>query len=198
MHIRWINLLLLTLLVLLVGTIFIVRRNYPTRNVELLPGMVSYVAYNAQSVNPNFADGKTLQRPVAGTVVRGFPPLPSADTTAVAMSVGEKLTNPLNVNDSIAAVERGATVFANICKPCHGARGAGDGIIPQKGYPPPPSLLAENALKLRDEQIFNIITNGQRNMPSFATQVVRQDRWRVIRYIRSLQQQSLQKNIAAQ
>ena len=190
MSIKFINAVLLVVLAVLVSTIFVVRRNYPTRNVEILPGMVSYVAYNAQSSNPIFVDGKTLQRPVEGTVVRGFKPLPYKPTPEDAIRAGQELSSSLSSKNSIADLERGAFVFANICKPCHGAGGTGDGVIPQKGYPPPPSLLTENAMKIKDGQIFHIITYGQRNMPSFASQVVRQDRWRIVKHIRSLQEKS--------
>jgi mono/diheme cytochrome c family protein len=193
MSVKLINAILLVVLAVLVGTIFLVRRNYPTRNVEILPGMVSYVAYNAQSSNPNFGDGKTLQRPVEGTVVRGFAPLPYKATPEDAIRAGQELGNPLNSKDSTSDLERGAFVYTNICKPCHGAGGAGDGLIPQKGFPPPPSLLAENARKLPDEQMFHLITYGQRNMPALETQVTRKDRWRAVKYIRLLQQQ--QKNV---
>ena len=190
MSVKLINAILFVVLAVLVGTIFLVRRDYPTRNVEILPGMVSYVAHNAQSSNPNFADNKTLQRPVEGAVVRGFAPLEYAATPDEAKRAGQELASTLNPKDSTADLERGAIVFANICSPCHGAGGAGDGVIPQKGFPPPPSLFAENALNMKDGQIFHVITYGQKNMPSFATQVVRKDRWRIVAYIRSLQEKS--------
>jgi mono/diheme cytochrome c family protein len=193
---RFINAVLLIVLVGLVMTIFIVRRQYPTKNVEVLPGMVTYVAYNSQSENPNYLDGKTLQPPVAGTVVRGFEPLHYKANPEDALRAGRELRSTLNPSDSVADLSRGAFVFGNICKPCHGAGGAGNGIIPQLGFPPPPSLFAENAMKMKAGQIFHIITYGQRNMPSFASQVMRADRWRVGEYIRSLQELSKKSNLA--
>jgi mono/diheme cytochrome c family protein len=197
MSLKTVNLILIVVLIVLVGTIFLVRRDYTTRNIQVLPGMVTYVAYNAQSANPNFPDGKTLQRPVPGAVVSGFEPMDYSATPEDAVRAGLELKSPLNPKDSVADLERGAMVFANICKPCHGASGAGDGIIPQRGFPPPPSLFAENAMKLKDGQIYHIITYGQRNMPSFAAQVVRSDRWRVVKYIRSLQEQSKKSKVAS-
>ena len=197
MSIKATNVILLLVLVLMMGTIFIVRRDYTTRNVELLPGMVSPVAYRAQSANPNFSDGKTLQGPVRGTAVQGFEPLSYNGTPEDALRAGVELSSPLDPKDSIADLARGTFVFGNICKPCHGAGGAGDGLIPKRGFPPPPSLLAENAMKLKDGQIFYIITYGQRNMPALAAQVVRMDRWRVMKYIRTLQDKSRQASVAA-
>lgn len=193
---KFINAVLLIALVGLVMTIFLVRRQYTTKNIELLPGMVTYVAYNSQSENPNYVDGKTLQPPVAGTVVRGFEPFPYKAAPEDALRAGQALRSPLNPKDSIEDLSRGAFVFANICKPCHGPGGTGNGIIPQLGFPPPPSLFAENAMRMKAGQIFHIITYGQRNMPSFASQVVRADRWRVVEYVRSLQEQSKKPNLA--
>jgi mono/diheme cytochrome c family protein len=196
MSLKFINAILLIILVGLVTTIFLVRRHFTTQNVELLPGMVKYVAYNSQSENPNYHDGKTLQPPVMGAVVRGFDPLPYKATPEDALRAGKELHSPLNPKDSAADLSRGAFVFGNICKPCHGPGGAGNGIIPQLGFPPPPSLLAENAMKMKAGQILHIITYGQRNMPSFASQVVRADRWRVVEYVRSLQELSKKPSLA--
>jgi hypothetical protein len=60
----------------------------------------------------------------------------------------------------------------------------------KRGYPPPPSLLADNARRIKDGQIFHIITYGQNNMPSYAAQVSVEDRWRAIVFVRSLQAQA--------
>ncbi len=87
------------------------------------------------------------------------------------------------------AVARGAVVFANFCQPCHGPTGKGDGLVVAKGYPAPPSLSADNAKKIKDGQIFHILTYGQKNMPSYAAQLSSDDRWNAIAYIRSLQAQ---------
>lgn len=35
--------------------------------------------------------------------------------------------------------------------------------------------------------MFHILTYGQNNMPSYASQLSRQDRWNVIAYLRTLQ-----------
>lgn len=185
MSIRVLNSLLLVLLVVMMGVIFFVRRDYTMRNIELLPGMVSYVAYRPQASTPLPLQRQPL---VAGTVVHGFEPFPYRATPEDAVRAGLELSSPLQLKDSTADLQRGAEVFATMCKPCHGAGGAGDGVIAQRGFPPPPSLLAENARTIKDGQIYHIITFGQRNMPGLAAQVTRTDRWRLVKYIRSLQQ----------
>ena len=184
------NSVLVILLGVLVVVVFFVRRDFKARNAELLPGMVEYVAYNSQSANRNFADGKTLQMPVEGTVARGFVPLRYKATPEDAKRAGEEMRSPL-AGDKSGNLDRGAAVFATFCQPCHGSGGGGDGVIAQRGFPPPPSLLADNARKMKDGQAFHIITFGQRNMPSLASQVLREDRWRVIDYVRSLQSKTM-------
>ncbi len=186
MSIKILNGFLLLLLAIIVGSIVVVQRNYTDRNFEWLPGMFRYVAYTPQSPNSNFIDGTTAQPPVAGTVVRTFEPILYKATPEDAIRAGKELANPLKDDDANRG--RGAKVFATVCSPCHGAGGNGDGLIPQHGFPPPPSLFAEHAMKMRDGQMFHIMTFGQKNMPSFASQVLRDDRWRVVTYIRSLQE----------
>ena len=163
--------------------------NAASPNAEFLPEMVRSVPYDSFSANPVFADGKTLRQPAEGTIPRGFLPLHYEATEEDLARAGRELQNPYSIEDP-DAVARGAEQFRRTCTPCHGPAGAGDGSVAQRGYPPPPSLLAENALNLRDGQIFHIITYGKGNMPPHAAQVSRENRWKVILYIRSLQAKS--------
>jgi len=113
-------------------------------------------------------------------------PLHYAATPQDALSAGEELNSPLGF-DNVRARERGAFVFSNFCVVCHGAGGSGNGPVAQRGYPPPPSLLADHALKMKDGQLFHVLTYGQNNMPSYASQLSREDRWNAILYVRTLQ-----------
>lgn len=159
----------------------------PTKpNFEFLPQMAHSPRYNAFAPNPNFGDGSTLQRPEGGTIARGSMPLHYAATPQDALRAGEELKSPLDLSN-VRARERGAFVFSNFCVVCHGAGGAGNGPVAQRGYPPPPSLLAEHALKMKDGQLFHVLTYGQNNMPSYAGQLSREDRWNTILYVRTMQ-----------
>lgn len=86
-----------------------------------------------------------------------------------------------------AATVRGAAVFDAFCVPCHGRGGEGNGPVVSRGFPAPPSLLAPRAVALDDARLFDIITNGQGNMASYAGQVDEEDRWQAIAHIRQLQ-----------
>jgi len=96
---------------------------------------------------------------------------------------------PVDLRPPEGSVVRGLPPFdyAAFCAVCHGAGGLGDGSVTKRGVPPPPSLLADHARQMPDGEIYHLLTLGRGNMASYATQVQRADRWKVIRYIRSLQ-----------
>ena len=183
------NIVLLVAFFASLGLNWAVRSRPSQPNFEFIPEMVRTPRYNAYSANPNFPDGKTLQRPEPGTIARGFRPLHYVATSEDAVRAGDTLESPIPVNDA-GAIARGKAVFANFCVPCHGAAGRGDGLVVQRGYPAPPSLYAENARKIQDGQMFHILSYGQKNMPSYARQISREDRWNVITYVHSIQRQA--------
>ena len=154
------NLFLTVLLVALAAANFGLSDNPTRRNWEAMPEMVRTVAYKSFSPNPNFADGKTLQLPPEGAIPREAPR---------------------------QQARSGALVYQIYCQPCHGGAGKGDGPVAMRGFPPPPSLLADHAVHLSDDQMFDIVSRGQKNMPSYAVQVPPQERRAAISYVRSLQ-----------
>src|SRR5215471_7781412 len=180
------NSFLLVALLLSVSLSWLLTPDAARPNFEFLPQMAHAQRYNAFTPNPNFTNGATLQRPEQGTISRELMPLQYAATQQDAMRAGEELRSPLSAGNQ-GARDRGAIVFANFCAVCHGAGGAGNGPVAQRGYPPPPSLLAEHAQNMKDGQLFHILTYGQNNMPSYASQISRDDRWNVILYVRAMQ-----------
>lgn len=179
-----VNSLLFVTVLGLLSLNWVLRADPNQRNLELLPNMVRSVPFDSFSSNPNFADGMTMRGPVPGTVIRGFMPMHYAATPADAQRAGRELTNPFR---DAASLQRGAAIYATYCEICHGPLGKGDGTVAQRGFPAPPSLLAPKALALADGQIFHIITYGQNNMPPYASQIEREDRWKAILYVRQLQ-----------
>jgi mono/diheme cytochrome c family protein len=182
------NVLLFIAVLLLIAANVALRPNSAQLNYEFLPQMAHAPRYNAFAANPNFADDKTLQVPPAGTIPRGYIPVRYVATPQDASRAGEELKSPVDLT-SQQARERGAAVFSNYCAVCHGPVGLGNGTVTQRGFPPPPSLLAEHALKMKEGQMFHVLTLGQNNMPSYASQLSREDRWNAIAYVRMLQAQ---------
>jgi mono/diheme cytochrome c family protein len=183
---RLLNTILLALFLLSIVSLWVFQSDDTRPNVEFFPDMAHSPRYAAFAPNPTFADGKTLQAPPPGAIARGYLPLDYAATPEDAAQAGRDLVNPVAPDDE-AALVRGQKVFETFCSPCHGAGARGDGLVAQRGFPPPPSLLADKAVALADGQVFHILTYGQNNMASYASQISREDRWRVIRYVRSLQ-----------
>jgi mono/diheme cytochrome c family protein len=108
---------------------------------------------------------------------------------ADAVRAGRQLVNPFSPDDA-EALARGAEVYATFCVTCHGGEGLGDGPVIERGVPPPPSLHGPRSLRMRDGEMFHIMTYGRRNMASFAPQISREDRWKAILHVRSLQEQA--------
>lgn len=184
---RLLNTLLLVAFFVSLGLIWLLDRDYARPNFAIMSGMVESVSYGAYAANPSFADGKTLRTPSAGTIPRDQLPLHFSATPEDAVRAGEELRNPLSAADATVR-QHGQFIYSNFCQVCHGAQGKGDGPVSQRGVPPPPSLLNGKSKDMKDGQLFHILTFGQGNMPSYAAQLSREERWQVIAFVRSLQQ----------
>ncbi len=182
------NALLLVVMLVLLAANGALRSETGRRNFEFFPDMARSAAAESYSANALFADGMAMRRPVRGTVVRGFLPLGYGPGKEEAVRAGMELTNPVKAD--AAALARGAAIYATFCQVCHGPEGLGDGAVSKRGFPTPPSLLAENALGLPDGRIFHIVTYGQNNMPSYGGQIAREDRWKAVLHVRELQKRS--------
>jgi mono/diheme cytochrome c family protein len=72
------------------------------------------------------------------------------------------------------------------CSPCHGNFGRGDSRL-QGQFPNPPTLHFDKVRNWPDGNIYHVMTDGQNIMPSYATQISKDDRWAIVQYIRVLQ-----------
>jgi len=150
--------------------------------LEYMPNMAYGPRLAAQAEDP-LRPGYSVERPpVEGTVPRDLTPyrFAQADTTQ-AMAA---LVNPLPRTAEV--IGRGQRVYMNTCVVCHGPRGDGQGYI-EPLYPQPPLLFSDKVRNWPDARIFHIITRGQNLMPSYASQILPEDRWAVVHYVRALQ-----------
>lgn len=185
------NTVLLVVLLVIVALVTLMRVNHsrPNYQVMLANDMTYSPAYTAYAANKNFANGRTFQEPVAGTLARGEKRFDFAATPEDAIRAGEELTNPHAAPEDLqASADRGAVVFQTFCNSCHGGDGAGNGPVAMRGFPPPPSLLTGKSRDMKDGQLFHVLTFGQNSMPPFAVQLPPGRRWDVINYVRRLQQ----------
>jgi mono/diheme cytochrome c family protein len=92
---------------------------------------------------------------------------------------------PIEVNEAV--IKRGQERYNIYCSMCHDQAGSGKGIVVQRGFTPPPNLGDPRLIAESDGYLFNVITEGLRNMPSYAKQISEEDRWAIVVYVRALQ-----------
>ncbi len=160
-----------------------------------MPDMANSRAYETYSANPVFADGRTSQGPVAGTVKRGeeYPvhiEMDKAGDTANYFA-SRALPNPFDSLDADQMKETERIYLIN-CGICHGAKLDGNGPLWKDGdgpYPAKPAALVGDAKyeSMPAGQMFYSITYGKNLMGSYASQLTAKQRWQVITYIKSKQ-----------
>jgi len=131
-----------------------------------------------------FANGQSARPLIANTVARGHL---NEDRLLVTGKDGAADTTvfPFPVTDAVMA--RGQERFNIYCSPCHGRTGMGDGMIVRRGFKRPPSLSEERLRLAPVGHIYDVITNGLGVMPDYQAQVVVDDRWAIVAYVKALQ-----------
>ena len=131
-----------------------------------------------------FDDGRSERPVVPGTVARGHLHLDELLYTGKENGVlADKFPFPITRAD----LERGRERYNSYCTPCHDYNGGGHGMIVQRGFPPPPSFHIDRLRAAPAGHFFDVMTNGDGSMYSYATRVEPEDRWRIAAYIRALQ-----------
>lgn len=160
-----------------------------------MPDMANSRAYETYSANPVFADGRTSQGPVAGTVKRGddYPVHIAMDNIGDTANyyASRSLPNPF---DSLNADQMKETerIYLINCGICHGAKLDGNGPLWKDGdgpFPAKPAALVGDAKyeSMPAGQMFYSITYGKNLMGGYASQVTAKQRWEIITYIKSKQ-----------
>ena len=150
--------------------------------------------------NPNNAYAMNVRIPAANTIRRNtdhysagghfetnpelvLPYKIPADSLEYASRV---LKNPLEATDDV--VGQGQVLYATFCYPCHGGNGLGDGPV-GKVYKGVPAFNAGRYKEMTEGHIFHVITYGQGRMNPYASQVSIEDRWKIVEYVQTLQNQ---------
>ena len=160
-----------------------------------MPDMANSRAYETYSVNPVFADGRTSQGPVAGTVKRGdeYPVHIEMDNIGDTANyyASRSLPNPFDSLDAVQMKETERLYLIN-CGICHGAKLDGNGPLWKDGdgpFPAKPAALIGDAKyeSMPAGQMFYSITYGKNLMCGYASQITAKQRWEIITYIKSKQ-----------
>jgi mono/diheme cytochrome c family protein len=92
---------------------------------------------------------------------------------------------PVPVTEEL--LNRGEQRYKVFCIVCHGPVGNGDGMIVRRGFSKPPTYNDDRLRNAPVGHFFDVITNGQGKMNSYASQIPVADRWAIVSYIRALQ-----------
>ena len=140
--------------------------------------------YKPLAATDFFGDGRSERPVVEGTVARGHLRIDSARYTG---KVKDQDVDAFPIPIARADVLRGQQRFNVYCSPCHSRTGDGNGMVVRRGFRQAASYHSDKLLKAPVGHFFDVITNGFGAMPSYASRVEPDDRWRIIAYIRVLQ-----------
>ena len=125
--------------------------------------------------------------PAAGTIKRGelFPYTLPNDSNGYKMSA--TVLNPIGEMTEAEMKEAGRLFNIN-CAICHGEKAQGNGPISTSGkIGGIANLTLDSYVKMADGTMFHSINYGKNSMGSYASQLSREQRWMIIKYIRTLQ-----------
>ena len=137
--------------------------------------------YNSNPYNPY---GMTMRDPVPNTVKRSLylPYRIPKDSLELAALI----KNPLASTEEV--LKEGKVLYTRYCIHCHGEKGMGDGLvgIAYKG------VIAFNSRAVKNKSegnIFHVITHGKGRMWAHGSQVSIENRWKIVKYVQTLQKQ---------
>jgi mono/diheme cytochrome c family protein len=154
--------------------------------IELFADMDRQPKLRPQTPNSFFGDERSSRGPIPGTIARGdaYEDIP-ANTGRMPGTTNFVEHIPVPVTPALMA--RGRERFNINCSPCHGMLADGNGVVKKLGIGQVANLHDRRIVELADGEIFNTISNGKSTMSGYAANVVPQDRWAIVAYLRALQ-----------
>lgn len=149
--------------------------------------------YNSNNFNPNRMN---MREPAPNTVKRnaqGWLPyrLPN-DSTGLRLS--NRLKSPLDSSAQVLA--DGKALYEMYCDHCHGAKGEGNGKVAtgvtvdgkeKSAYAGVPNYKSDALKTISEGHIFHVITYGKGLMWPHGSQVNPEERWKIAKYVKTLQ-----------
>ncbi len=148
--------------------------------------------FNSNVLNPHHMN---MREPAPHTVKRNnegwLPYRIPKDSLELA---SRTLVNP--IDSSAAITGQGKVLYEMYCDHCHGPTGAGDGLVAvgaevagvKKGnYNGVPDYNSAGLKNITEGHIFHVITHGKGLMWAHGSQVSPEDRWKIARYVKTLQ-----------
>lgn len=149
--------------------------------------------FNSNLYNPHMM---TMRTPPANTVKRDangwLPYRLSNDSTGLRLA--NRLQSPFSETAEVVAA--GKALYEMYCDHCHGPKGAGDGKVAtgvtvdgqeKSAYAGVPSYQSDALKNITEGHIFHVITYGKNLMWPHGSQISPDDRWKIARYVKTLQ-----------
>jgi len=157
---------------------------FPLLLTSCRPDMFDQPRYNPLGASDFFTNGAGSRPLIPGTVARGHL---NEDEAFYAGKIGTNLVETFPFPVTSEVLQRGRERFDIYCAICHGQTGDGNGMIPQRGFPAPPSYHSDRLRQSPVGHFFEVMTQGYGVMYSQASRVAPTDRWAIAAYIRALQ-----------
>jgi len=180
------KLLILSSLLLLIGTAVESCKSDPNSpGFEYMPDMYRSPAVEPYQEVGYTTNGMSARKPAENSISMSDDPYAYPNTNEGYEAAGMNLKNPIPFSEDV--LEDGKEIFKNFCIHCHGKEGTGNGSVPENSdYPNPPSY--SGPLKdLPEGKIFHSIHYGKNLMGSHASQISKEDRWKLVHYVQFLQ-----------
>jgi mono/diheme cytochrome c family protein len=162
------------------------------------PAIEAYVDYGMDPFH--FGDSMAIaqrntlsaRKPVEGTIAFSSDPskvifnLPyHLPNTVEGYEQSAQLVSPLKETELVVA--QGKVIYEKFCMQCHGKTGQGDGKVVTIGNHPPPGAYDGALKELSEGKMFHTLTYGKGMMGQHASQLNKEERWKVISYVKTLQ-----------
>ena len=151
-------------------------------NYQYFPNMYESVGYGTYDESDAFSNGIEAQKPVAGTISRGWEPY-EYDNSNEGYALAKT-----NLKSSVPKTEnnlkKGKELYEIYCSVCHGSKGDGQGILMKREkFLGIPSYADRD---ITEGSIYHVLMHGINLMGSHASQVNQEERWKLSQYVLEL------------
>ncbi len=170
-------------MILLVFVFVSCDRSREDKGYEYFPDMAHGPDFKTYSENPAMEDGRTMRKPVEGTVPRHMQPYPYTADFEGRELAGRNLKNPLAINARL--LEEGKALYDIFCAQCHGVEGDGLGWLHTSGkyVIPPTSLISDEIIAQPEGELYHVITAGWGVMGEHGSLITPEQRWKIVAFI---------------
>jgi mono/diheme cytochrome c family protein len=154
------------------------------RSVQYFPNMYESVGYETYQEGKVFKGNVEAQKPVDGTVSRGWLPYDYDNSAEGYDTAKANLQNPLPyTKDNLI---NGAALYTVYCGICHGEKGNGKGhLVTTEKILGVPSY-DDAGRNVSQGSIYHVMYYGINNMGSYASQTSTEERWQIAHHVDAL------------